>query len=1467
VAGALLAMLAVAGGSAWWTVTSSWFLEARAEPLLEHLLGGDVAIGRAAYAGHGQFVLDDIVVRVPGIDGPAGQLCRIQRANLTVSRLFQADRHVDYVELTDVLVRLSEDAQVPGEFNFVGLSPDWSGDSDYGAPPRVRINRTVIQTGVHDGDVFSPRGARVFSGSMRPEPNEEGLYRVTLVEVDEQGEVLERGLLVDGRWHVPTNEHAVHLAAIDLNAAAHAMCPQVARLWWDRMALSGRVSGVDFRWSADEGFGVEFHVEDVGLTLPIETAGLWARYRDGGIESSAGRPRMKVSSGAIRLSGDRVVLDRLEGELVSAETDADVVGVPYRVSVDIEDIPELDWENREAWMDDVLATAPFRMQFRADEFRVRREDGAAPAVELPHAVARALERFKFSDWILSTAVDVVRERPDPDAPEGEEPVIRSRGQAYITEGTGRYQGFPYPLDNVDAYIEFDNERITVHYLTGTGSDGATVRLSGSIAPPTSEGTVALRLTASDVPVDDRLRDALSEEQKRVFDGIVHHPSYDALVAAGLVRDAAGLERLADEIVELRQAARLDRLWSNVPGSVRIPGLRERLARIDDEIAWRRHLVDVGPFAPGGTVDLDLRIDRPLGPDRRAVTTGRVSIESFGIVYEHFPYPLTVEGGELEWRADRVVIAGPGGEPGLPIVTPGGGRGWLAGELAIVTDPEPGPDGRPRTRMHPDLTLTMDNDRVTELLYATIPPSSRERAEAVAAGWPGTALARSAEWLRDLALTGRLDYDAHVTADPSGALEYVAQIELAAGEADPGAAIAAALGWERRRAPQGWRLERCAGRITLTRHAIDLTSFTSAVGDTGARLEASGHLELGSETAPLSLHVACHDLEMSEQLVELLPSAEVEAARELWRRYHPEGRFDAELVYEKRDGVVVADSIAVRPAALELRIDEQTTLLEHVDGDLRIHDGQLTFDQLIVRLGSGEREDGLLVLGGALELGPDGDTEPARLRGTWTDGCFASPLIEEALRVAGAEDLVAGYRTYRPDGSFDAEFTLAASPGDEPPEFDLVLRPRAVSFQYHDTPIYLELDPGSIIRFAPGWITFDDVTCRHVGGRLDLAGVVSTAAPREATVRLGYEGRLMTSQLAAFLPRPVRRVVDAIDFQEGEASRLDNAVLYLLEEPLADGGRDWTVEFSGRIGVQDASFDAGLDFTGVHGPIDLTVARQPGLAPIVRVEPRPDEFRLLGHHLTNVSGLIELDDDGGAVLVRDLRAASADGAFTAEAKIGLGSDLDYDVRVRMAGVPLSDFKVEPATAVAGAESGPAAEPEPEEHDPPTGRVYASLDIGGRRGEPGSRYGRGVARVLGGHLAGVPLALQIMNVLQLTVPASGIDYADTAFYVAGDTLVFEDILFESTHGELATLRLIGAGQMSLDTFELETRFRSRSAIVGLSDLVGGLGDQFVAIEITGTLGAPEARMIALPGLSKPGPELVGAAPVQRGIEEPP
>jgi hypothetical protein len=73
---------------------------------------------------------------------------------------------------------------------------------------------------------------------------------------------------------------------------------------------------------------------------------------------------------------------------------------------------------------------------------------------------------------------------------------------------------------------------------------------------------------------------------------------------------------------------------------------------------------------------------------------------------------------------------------------------------------------------------------------------------------------------------------------------------------------------------------------------------------------------------------------------------------------------------------------------------------------------------------------------------------------------------------------------------------------------------------------------------------------------------------------------------------------------------------------------------------------------------------------------------------------------------------------------------------------------------------------------------------------------------------------------------------------------------------TLRIEGGGEVRTADGALALRLRNRGTLPLLSDLYGVVADQFFAIDVGGTLVAPEPRLTPVPVLA-PRPETAEAA----------
>ncbi|MHC4909073.1 MAG: hypothetical protein ACYTF9_05060 [Planctomycetota bacterium] len=1402
------------GTLAMWIVTRSWFIVWRAQPELERRLGGAIEIGSAEYTGSGCFHVHDMKLRAPGIAGPAGEVleCGLVRVVVEPLKLFRGRIDLLGIELDDVRLRLSEDAHQAGRFSFMSLAPEWApGD---GRLPYVRINGARLEVGSHDENgEYVAVGERCVIGEMSPLPDQLGWMFFKLTETNEDDVEIEGGLTLDGQCNLAQSSFRVGVNGLTLDARSYSMCPKIIRLWGNKMDLEGRLSTVDVRWDPARGLSADFEMEDVGLTLPVEAGILWARYQDGQIETHSDRPRMHVSSGSMHLTSASLELRRLSGDIRGTNSQSDATPVPYTVSMLLNDLPPLDWADKEAWFDDVMSTTPFDVSVELDDFLYGPdEQGRSRPVDLPLLVARFLERFALEQWRLTTSVEISRAEPTV-LPDGTRVAanIATSGRASIYDATGAFERFPYLLEDLRGELVFDERQITVHELTGRGSGDAILRVDGIIAPPGPEARVDLTLTAQQIQLDDRFRNALNEGQRSVLESLIHLPSSESLATAGLLLDAADVAAARTRLAVV----------GNLIGDARSgdPVVED----LEREARQLQRLIDMGPFEIGGTVNLDLRLQREQGVGTPTTAEGTIEIERAGLLFERFPYPMTITGGSVTWSPEGIGIDG----EGLPLTTSGGGGGFVSGSIDLV-EREGG------MAMVPRITVDIEEDRVTRTMIAAVPPSAAELADLPpGTAWAGAVTSRGGRLLEDVNLEAALDYSGRIGLDDEDAMTFDLDVTVHSGTIDVAEQLLSRIGGSVEMAPGALAFRDVEGSARVTRDVLELRSLTGS--HEICSVNATGRVGLGPGEQDTRLRLDVHDIAVDRRFFEMIGVDDTDGAfRELWDRYQPSGDVDARVEYTgDADGGKA--TLYLLPRSLFARIQDEPMHFRRTAGRLQVEGKTLRAEGLTFMIDRGLVSDGTISLDGSWAL--DGDRR-LDVNAAWTDGEVASPLVLEAVLRTRAleEDLLAGFD---PSGRFDGDmhFTHDAASGLG---FDMLLRPRTLTFTREGVAITSTFAEGSAVRVTPEVIDVIGLDGTLLDASYHVDGRVGLRPHFTATLDLEYTGSLLDPQFRAILPPGTNGLLDTIDFKDGNHTRLTNCRADLELLPGETGG--WSSVINADLIASDAAFDVGMKLSGIDGLFRLSTQREPGELTQFELGIEADTMVVYGQPIRDVVAHIGSTPSSDAVVIHSLRGDLHGGAVSFEGLAGINDRRDYHFAIRLAGVSL-----DPTLRAAATADEPIAEAAGDAGDGAdrSGQIFAGIDLYGLRGDGTTRNGRGMIRILQGKVASVPAVLHAVQLTQLTMPMNNmIDYADIDFYLDGRTLEFENLLFESSIGEISQLQLIGDGGLDLDTMTLDVGFRVRGGLPLVRELVGGIGDQFYRVRVKGPLGDPEATIEAFP-----------------------
>lgn len=1413
-------VLAVLAAGTWKYLTGSSYIISKMIPQLEAKLGGDVSIKKAAYLGEGKIELRNFTLTAPDQSGEAAEILSIGRTVITVDEalLSNGEILVKNVELDNVIFRISENALSPGLFNYHTLKPDWSLDDDTEIAlvlPRVKINSAVVELGMHVRDAYTLVGKRSVAGLMIPILDEEGTYSFELHELDESNKHLgSEGIIIKGQWNVQTLSHSARIDGLVLDERAFAMCPQMARVWCEKMGLEGRVKYATIKREEDGVMTVELNVEDVGMTLPLGPTDFWARIRNGKIEKVVTEPRMRVKSGQIKLQGDRLTFRNLTGHIGGEDENEFLVSIPYRIELTTEELPPLQWEEKEKWLDDVLSSAPFHMRIWTDEFILPDpEDGVEPAVDLPYQIALLMDRFKLKGWGMSTEIDISREPPivDDDGKAQASPIL-TKGQAYITQASGAYHKFPYALDGIDGFLQFDNEKVTIHYLTGRGSDNTQVRISGTISPPGKNAAVTLSLIARDVPLDSRFRNALKGHERTTFDSMLHQPSYAALAEAGALVDEKAIKRASRDLIEAQFAlSELRKFGSSNSTDESSQELKKTIARL-------QKLIAIGPFKLGGTVDLDLLIQRPQGTNKQTIVTGKVLVHSAGVLYSRFPYPINVHQSTIVIERDKITMG-----DGLKITTAGLGEGLVTGQVLL---------GRSKQgkRAKPDLHINVMGDELNELLFAAIPEVELLDAPkelSINPGHAGNSVA--GRILQALGITGQISYRGTVATNDEGIDEFDFTVKLANGVAAPGSDLVEIMRESGMLWPTGFSLENVQGEFQVTPSTVTINNVTGTRGD--GRIIVDGIIGIGKQAQKTDITARFENLAYEQYLVNLLPGKEENKVAELWDHYKPRGSYDAQLRYTAIEGAKPKPRLVVQPKELEIIVNDEYISILCERGELALVDGKVVFEDIALRIKSGKRDDGLIELEGSYGITePD---QPLRLHGEWSAGRLETAIIAEVMSLIGAKEEAKRYISYKPEGTYSAKFDYQSVVGEKPASFVCALMPHDVKFVLNETLIAVSLEEDSKITFVPDRVILENVAGSHDAGSFRIDGYFDIDGPVVADLEFEYLGWINRPELLEFLPDTVRSTLNDLSIDATEQVHLKNGVLHLKETRFDDDVKSiWDTRFDGLILVRGGKLDAGVELSEIDGVMDLHFVKQPNLPLQMNLDVALAHAKVLGRDISDAKALVVISDDGTQVLVKELRADLCGGIVTAHAAIDLKPDSGFEYFLEVAGVDLLLLSV----------SSDEDSSLPTD-SLPSGDLYGSISVAGDRNNNATRRGRGAMRVVEARLASMPLGLKLIQILHFMPPVNeSLDYADSKFFITGDRVVFERLSLECS-----TLQLLGEGEMDFNTFELELRFRPRGTFEPLRDIIGGINDQLMAIKVTGHLSDPHTTIIALPGLS--------------------
>lgn len=143
----------------------------------------------------------------------------------------------------------------------------------------------------------------------------------------------------------------------------------------------------------------------------------------------------------------------------------------------------------------------------------RRDRAFVRSPKLPRPVRAFFEDYEPRGRLNADVT--IRAEPPAD---GSQPVVRVAGRLEALEGSGRYRGFPYPLEQVRGSIRISNDGIEIEEVRGRHGPGRII-LRGHVNQPRSWTGFELWIDARNAPLDETLYNALPPEFRKLWDRV------------------------------------------------------------------------------------------------------------------------------------------------------------------------------------------------------------------------------------------------------------------------------------------------------------------------------------------------------------------------------------------------------------------------------------------------------------------------------------------------------------------------------------------------------------------------------------------------------------------------------------------------------------------------------------------------------------------------------------------------------------------------------------------------------------------------------------------------------------------------------------------------------------------------------------------------------------------------------------
>ncbi len=616
------------------------------------------------------------------------------------------------------------------------------------------------------------------------------------------------------------------------------------------------------------------------------------------------------------------------------------------------------------------------------------------------------------------------------------------------------------------------------------------------------------------------------------------------------------------------------------------------------------------------------------------------------------------------------------------------------------------------------------------------------------------------------------------------------------------------------------LQKLRGRVQISEGSIHMESLNSQLGP--ARMTLSGDIQ-DLPNANVDMAVTARNMPIDQTLA----AAMGPRGKQMMEALSPTGtlpRITARITRQKGQDLQYAVTASIKdtslkPKALPYQIDGAS-------GSVQLTPGKLVFAGIEGRHGQSQVNASGTVWLYDKDLGLKLNINAPAM------------VLDQDIYAALPQSVRLRWDQLKPAGTADLDLELACNTPDEKDlTYKATITPRRMSAKYRDLPYAFENVTGKAV-ITPNEVELLDVAAGSGKATASVSGqITSDAGGSHARLRLSAKDMPLEARLLAAMPAQMKDLGSRL--RPGGTFSFDISPLELDWQPDAPAaqtrsgvpvpaaGIAWRGQ--GTISFDGAVIDVGRQPKTLTGQV---VGSAGGGAEGLdfRGDINLKDVSVRSRTISDFRGRITKTARSQIIHLDQLSAKSCGGKLAGAAEIKLGASVEYALRLDVLELDLEELI-----------NAGVADPKARVKFP--GKLSGKLSYAARPGQNPSQQAAGELYITKAKIGKLPVMLDMLNVLYLSLPGDSMFTEGSMKYVLRDNnLVMQEILLDGP-----AMSVVGSGSMNMKNETLDLTFLTAlpgklKPIGVLGELLQGISREVTEWHLTGSPAKP--RMSARP-----------------------